>query len=273
MSPEENCLCEQMHESMSTTARDDAFSDMATQLTVETTAPTTSTQLTVESTDRSSNKKIGENNNVATQLVDDDNDLKQLVEDDGDSAPSLLGSMGHLVWTGTSFERQKPSRVPTRIVSLRVLSEEQAKLTARDVHTTSCVACAPAFMDTCAQTCVTDPSLLRHLGIGEEDLIPTNHKIVAVTKDPLHIKGILLVEISLDERSTNQSVYVTDSVRGLFLTMGAQMDLGILPLSYPGCATGGHVGGVGDKDVKGGGASGASRSPSPPSPAPIILQF
>ena len=234
------------------------------------------TQLTVPSTDRSSNNEIGENNNVATQLVDDGGDLKQQIEDEeGESTPSLLGSMGHLVWTGTSFERQKPSRVPTRIVSLRVLSEEQAKLTACDV-TTSCVARVPAFMDTCAQTCVTDPSLLGHLCIGEEDLIPTNHKIVAVTKDPLHIKGILLVEISLDERSTNQSVYVTDSVRGLFLTMGAQMDLGILPLSYPGCFSamgGGHVGGVGDRGVKGGGASGASRSPSPPSPAPIILQF
>ena len=90
-----------------------------------------------------------------------------------------------------------------------------------------------AFTDTCAQTCVSDPTILHRLGLSDADLIPTKHKIISVTEDPLDVQGVLFVEITANNLSTCQTLYISNSIDGVFITKDAQVDIGILPPEYP----------------------------------------
>ena len=91
------------------------------------------------------------------------------------------------------------------------------------------------YTDTCAQTCVSDTSILDRIGIRAGGLSPTKHKIISVTEDPLNIKGVALVKISVNNRSTYQTLYIIECINGLFITKDGQIDIGILPPGYPQC--------------------------------------
>ena len=89
------------------------------------------------------------------------------------------------------------------------------------------------FTDTGAQTCACGPELLDILHINSRYLIPTSHRIVGVTQSFMDIMGVMLLKISAGGKTTHQVVYVSKNIKGFFLSEKAQIDLGIIPVSYP----------------------------------------
>ena len=90
-----------------------------------------------------------------------------------------------------------------------------------------------AYADTGAQTCASGPDILRILNIDEKYLIPTSHKIVGVTQSRMDIMGVLLLEIAAKGRFSNQVVYISNNIQGFFLSEQSQIDLGIVPSTFP----------------------------------------
>ena len=85
-------------------------------------------------------------------------------------------------------------------------------------------------MDTGAQTCSSDPEILKVLGCTSNILIPTSHGIM---DDQLHIKGIVFMSIRVGLKVTRQVIYVSENTSGFYLSELALKDLGLIPHNFP----------------------------------------
>ena len=152
------------------------------------------------------------------------------------SQKPFSNEIGHLFWNGNNFEASHPTCLPTRLVGVSVMVKEQRRflgIIARSTIQTTRHTKMMVYTDTCAQVCVSDPSILNKLDITKDELIPTRHKIISVTEQPLKIKGIVFVEITVGDLRTYQPLYISENIKGFFLTKDAQIDMGILPPDYP----------------------------------------
>ena len=70
------------------------------------------------------------------------------------------------------------------------------------------------------------------MNVSKNFLLPTSHRIIGVTGKCLDIMGVIISEIKFN-KVTNNVVYVCDNVKGLFLSVKAQIELGLLPDGYP----------------------------------------
>ena len=86
-----------------------------------------------------------------------------------------------------------------------------------------------------AQTCVSDTSVLNTLGISVDSLLPTRHKLISATKNQLAVNGVIMVKFENKSHPSNQLLYIFDNISGLYLSEKAQIDLKMIPSSYPFC--------------------------------------
>ena len=75
--------------------------------------------------------------------------------------------------------------------------------------------------------------MLQALGCTPENLLPTTHGILGVTRTPLNILGILPVRVTSGECTTNQIMYFSQNTRGCLLSEKALIDLHILSEQFP----------------------------------------
>ena len=83
------------------------------------------------------------------------------------------------------------------------------------------------------QTCTAGPDILQTLNCPTSYLIKTRHNIVGITNSPLHIIGVLFLQIDIGHKTTNQMVYISKNCRGFFLSQTAMKDLDVVPEDFP----------------------------------------
>lgn len=74
---------------------------------------------------------------------------------------------------------------------------------------------------------------MRSLNISESDLTPTKHRIIGITATSLQVIGSLKLAIRYRDRTTRQMVYVSNAVKGLFLSETALKELNIVHAEFP----------------------------------------
>ena len=89
--------------------------------------------------------------------------------------------------------------------------------------------------DTGCQSCLSGTDILNKLNMTRKDLIPVQLRMQAANKSNIRVIGALLVRLTSREtkRETRQMIYVTTSVKNLFLSREACTDLGIIKLTFP----------------------------------------
>ncbi|MCP3869657.1 MAG: hypothetical protein GY703_16510 [Gammaproteobacteria bacterium] len=111
----------------------------------------------------------------------------------------------------------------------------------RHIRTTQ----AQFLADTGAQTCACDPDMMRKIGLHADDLIPTSHSLLGATNDRLDILGAMLVRLQNGDTHTNVMMYVCNNITGAYLSESAQIQLGIIPATFP------HTSKVASNEVEG----------------------
>ena len=143
----------------------------------------------------------------------------------------------HMEWNTSTlkFEKQAPLPPPLMTISIEVITDKNIvpvplplpqHFQAQPVTTTT-------LADSGAQTCSGDLKLLQALGCTPENLLPTTHGILGVTRTPLNILGILPVRVTSGECTTNQIMYFSQNTRGCLLSEKALIDLHILSEQFP----------------------------------------
>ena len=97
---------------------------------------------------------------------------------------------------------------------------------------------AEAVADTGCQTCTAGQEILEQVNCPQSYMIPSSHRIVGITDDSLGIVGAILLRITLGGKTTQHMVYISDNIKGLFLSKTALTDLGIINKSFPSSPTG-----------------------------------
>jgi hypothetical protein len=98
---------------------------------------------------------------------------------------------------------------------------------------------AEAVGDTGASICCVDPSLLRSLGVREEELLPTSVPLYAADKRRLRVRGCVPVTVrtrtvpSGTEVEVRDLLYVVDGIKAVYLSLAALKRLGAVPASFP----------------------------------------
>ena len=143
----------------------------------------------------------------------------------------------HMEWLDGRFQACKPKSLPKLTIEVSILHEAHRDFkkaipthVLKEMKHNVPLMC---FTDTGAQTCACGPEILDHLGIDSKHLIPTSHRIVGVTQSLMEILGVLLLRIEAGGKATHQVVYVSKNINGFFLSEQSQIDLGIIPASYP----------------------------------------
>ena len=82
-------------------------------------------------------------------------------------------------------------------------------------------------------TCTAGIDVLRHL-CPVEYLVPTRHRIVGITESSLHIIGMALLHITTESGGeTRQVVYISENIKGLYLSETALKELGVIDPDFP----------------------------------------
>ena len=90
-----------------------------------------------------------------------------------------------------------------------------------------------AVTDTGCQTSTAGVDIMKKLNIEENDLIPTSHRIIGITDTRLQILGAAMLELSFNDLTTRQMVYISSNASGLYLSEAACKDLGVIDENFP----------------------------------------
>lgn len=90
-----------------------------------------------------------------------------------------------------------------------------------------------AFTDTCAQTTASGTELLNALNFPRNMLIPTSHKIFTANNKELELLGAIFIELKYKDKVAKQMCYVSDQLKGLFLSKSACSQLQLIPEEFP----------------------------------------
>ena len=99
--------------------------------------------------------------------------------------------------------------------------------------------CQESVIDSGAMMCLGEKAITRRLNIKENDLVKSDIDIKAAKKAKISILGTVFTKIetfSEDggvEATTRQVLYISEQVKGLYLSKKASRDLGILPSQFP----------------------------------------
>lgn len=158
--------------------------------------------------------------------------------------PNLTGATAgetvvpHMEWRNGAFKATRPAAQPQLMVQLEVLDcchEEFGKTRPRlrrQERNLSPIRIR-AIADTGAQTCTAGPDLLEALHVPKGYLISTSHHSVGIDHNELAYMGCVFISISAGKHTTNQAVYITTGVRGLYLSRTAQVHLKIIDEHFP----------------------------------------
>ena len=91
----------------------------------------------------------------------------------------------------------------------------------------------PAFADTGASLCVAGFSILKILGVKLHHLKPTQKNIVTATGNKIDCRGWFPAQLRLNNRTSQQNVYVCSNIQRLFLSKTGCIDLGIIHKDFP----------------------------------------
>ena len=165
---------------------------------------------------------------------EDTSSMISIIYPDSENIPPIP----HMEWSEGKFVPCSPKK-PRRIyLNVKPLNESHSdvglnlKIRWKNVRSGS-VQC---LADTGPLTCVSDTSVLNTLGISVDSLLPTRHKLISATKNQLAVNGVIMVKFENGSHSSNQLLYICD-ISGLYLSGKAQIDLKMIPPSYPFCDT------------------------------------
>ena len=95
------------------------------------------------------------------------------------------------------------------------------------------VAFISAMADTGCRSCLAGTNVAKSLGLSNNDLIPVRLRMHSANNQDIHILGAAIMKLSHKDKSTRQIVYVTGSMRKMFLSREACADLGIISQGFP----------------------------------------
>ena len=90
-----------------------------------------------------------------------------------------------------------------------------------------------AMLDTGAQMCLLGPDVLSRLGVTTDGLVRTSTKMHAANGKEINILGSIFLNIKLNDNTNAHMCYVTDQIRGLYLSQTALKDIGVIPGNFP----------------------------------------
>ena len=137
----------------------------------------------------------------------------------------------HMEWISGEFRECAPMPLPSLTVKAEIMGESLNALGGKSrVQKSSKLS---VYADSCCQTCTAGPDLIATLGCLETVLAPTRHSINGIAESKVRIRGTLPLKISFNNRTTRQLVYISENVKGTFLSERALMDLGLIPIDFP----------------------------------------
>ena len=141
----------------------------------------------------------------------------------------------HLEWVPplSRFAHRNPPQLPRMDVRIEVLKETHAAFHHPVITKAPQEVSVNAIADTGAQTCACGLDVLNKIGVSENDLIPTNHRINGVTSSSMDIAGVLFAAISANGLTSKQVIYVGRNIQGLFLSIKTLQELGSVSPSFP----------------------------------------
>ena len=148
--------------------------------------------------------------------------------------------LDHVEWSRElGWRKTAPANMPRVAMDIRVLKQEQQFMThlkelrTHRVGRTQGWQCTP---DTGAQITLSGVALLSRLNIGRRHLIPVSQEVEAANSHGIKILGAVLLSLvngDTSERETRQLCYISEQCKGLFLSLSACKDLGIVSRDFP----------------------------------------
>ena len=89
------------------------------------------------------------------------------------------------------------------------------------------------YPDTGATLCVAGLSILRPFGIKLSQLKPSSRHIRTATGNKINCRGWFSAELVINDRSTQQNIYICDDIRRFYLSRTGCLDLGIIHKDFP----------------------------------------
>lgn len=143
----------------------------------------------------------------------------------------------HMEWNGNEFQPAPPTPSPRTKVEVTVLDQCHKdfgrKLPWCRKQEPNRPRVIDVITDTGAQTCCAGPEMLEQLNMPRGYLVPTSHLSVGIDRKSLNIMGVALVAFKRGDVTAYHPLYITRGCQGLYLSLKAQKDLGILGQSYP----------------------------------------
>lgn len=149
--------------------------------------------------------------------------------------------LDHVEWSKEfGWRKTAPYTMPKLAMDITVLKEEQQLLYSMADMQEQKVGKVMGWMstpDTGAQVVLSGVALLSRLNIGRRQLIPVSQEVEAANSYGINILGAVLISASVSGdnsgRYTQQLCYVSEQVHGLFLSLSACKDLGIVSQDFP----------------------------------------
>lgn len=144
----------------------------------------------------------------------------------------------HLYDQMSNCWRSKASRSqPTIKLAMSAVKSDYEALGFQLMATTK-TATLPVMADTGCQCCLASISMIQHLGLHKNDLVPVSMKMHAANNKGISILGAAILRITgTDQRGkaleTRQVVYVTDESDKIFLSREACISLGMITDKFP----------------------------------------
>ena len=142
----------------------------------------------------------------------------------------------HLIWNGTQFTPGRPAPSPKLKVKISLMHTAHERFGCRWKGSRVGYALPKSFdttADTGCQTCTAGTDVIRHL-CPVEYLVPTRHRIVGITESSLRIIGMALLHITTESGTeTRQVVYISENIKGIYLSETALKELGVIDPDFP----------------------------------------
>ena len=149
--------------------------------------------------------------------------------------------LDHVEWSREfGWRKTAPLSMPKLAVDIKVLKDEQQLLYSMADMQEQKVGKVKGWKstpDTGAQVVLSGVALLSRLNIARRQLIPVSQEVEAANSYGINILGAVLIAVSVSGdtsgRYTQQLCYVSEQVSGLFLSLSACKDLGIVSQDFP----------------------------------------
>ena len=143
----------------------------------------------------------------------------------------------HGTWIDGQFQKQAPEKAP--VIDVRISIQHSAHKVMgkhwsgpkKDMGNVYEVKGNVA--DTGAQTITAGLEILSQLRCNKSYLLKTRHRINGITADGLGVQGALMVNIEAGGRQTRQIIYICDNIKGIYLSLTALKELGVVPIDFP----------------------------------------